>query len=261
MKTIRSRDNPLVRQLIKLAGSSRARRLSGTTILDGEHLIEAYCDAAIDSLELIVASETGMQRGAIVDLMDRAAARSKVVVEDKLLAQVSQVVAPSGILAVIRTPKAPELPSRIEDGIYLEGIQDPGNLGSIMRTALGAGIRSIYLSSGSVFAWSPKVIRAGMGAHFHLCICENVQLRELIERAACKFIATQISAETQIYDADLQGPTTWMFGNEGAGLSSSALDAAGLTVAIPMAGEIESLNVAAAAAICLFEQSRQRRRG
>ena len=259
MKTIRSRDNPLVRQLIKLSSSSRARRLSATTILDGEHLIEAYCEAAIDSLELIVASETGMQRGAIADLMDRAAAREKVVIEDRLLAQVSQVVTPSGILAVIKTPSAPDLPAQIEDGLYLEGIQDPGNLGSILRTSLGAGIRRIYLSSGSVFAWSPKVIRAGMGAHFHLSICENVELRDLSERAACRIIAAQSAAATEIYDVDLSGPTTWMFGNEGAGLSRQALDVAGLRVVIPMAGYTESLNVAAAVAICLFEQGRQRR--
>lgn len=258
MKTIRSRDNPLVRQLIKLSGSSRTRRLSGTTILDGAHLIDAYRTAEIDSFELIVASETGMQRGAIVELMDRAAARTKLVIEDKLLAQVSQVVTSSGILAVIKTPSAPELPSRIEDGLYLEGIQDPGNLGSILRTALGAGIRYIYLSSGSVFAWSPKVIRAGMGAHFHLSICENVELRELTERAACEIIATQSGAGTAIHDTDLRGPAIWMFGNEGAGLSRAALDAAGLTVAIPMAGYTESLNVAAAVAVCLFEQARQR---
>ncbi|OFZ96648.1 MAG: hypothetical protein A3H35_07490 [Betaproteobacteria bacterium RIFCSPLOWO2_02_FULL_62_17] len=258
MKTLRSRDNPLLKQLIKLSGSSRERRLSGTAILDGEHLIEAYCAARIDSLELIVASESGMQRAAISRLMELAPARSRALIEDRLLSQISQVVTTSGILALIKTPQAPELPSRVDDGIFLEGIQDPGNLGSILRSALGAGLRKVFLSKASVFAWSPKVIRAGMGAHFHLAIHENVDLHEICGRATGVMVATQSQAGQSIYDADLRGPAIWMFGNEGAGLSRAAQEAAGLNVRIPMAGKTESLNIAAAAAICLFEQSRQR---
>lgn len=261
MRTIRSRDNPLLKQLTKLSGSSRERRQSGTTILDGEHLIEAYYQAAIGPVELIAASETGMQRTSVASLMERACASSRVVIEDKLLLQVSQVVSPSGILAVIKTPRASDLPPTIESGLILEGIQDPGNLGSIFRTALGAGVRNIYLSDGSVFAWSPKVIRAGMGAHFHLSIYENLNLPLLAQRAATRIIATQAKAARTIYEEDLRTPTIWMFGNEGAGLSQSARDLASTSVSVPMAGYTESLNVAAAVAVCLFEQSRQRRAG
>ena len=258
MKTLRSRDNPLLKQLIKLSGSSRERRLSGTAILDGEHLIEAYCAARTDPLELIVASESGLRRAAISRLMELAPARSRALIEDRLLSQISQVVTTTGILALIKTPQAPLLPSTIDDGIFLEGIQDPGNLGSILRSALGAGVRKVYLSRESVFAWSPKVIRAGMGAHFHLAIHENVELHEICERASGVIVATQSQAGQSIYDADLRGPAIWMFGNEGAGLSPAAQEAAGLNVRIPMAGQTESLNIAAAAAICLFEQYRQR---
>ena len=259
MKILRSRDNPLLKHLIKLSGSSKERRLSGTAILDGEHLIEAYCAAQTDSLELVVASETGMQRPGIKRLMELAPAHSRALIEDRLLSQISQVVTTSGILALIKTPIPPDLPSRIDDGIFLEGIQDPGNLGSILRSALGAGLREVFLSSGTVFAWSPKVIRAGMGAHFHLAIHENVDLRQVCERANGLLIATQSNALESIYDTDLRGPVIWMFGNEGAGLSLAAKEASGSHLKIPMAGYTESLNIAAAAAICLFEQSRQRR--
>jgi len=258
MKTLRSRDNPLLKQLIKLSGSSRERRLSGTAILDGEHLIEAYCAARKDPLDLIVASETGMQRAAISRLMESAPARARALIEDRLLSQISQVVTTSGILALIKTPPAPELPSKIGDGIFLEDVQDPGNLGSILRSALGAGLYRIFLSGRSVFAWSPKVIRAGMGAHFHLAIHENVDLQQIRERASGVIVATQSRAGQSIYDANLRGPTIWMFGNEGAGLSPAAQQASGLNLRVPMAGCTESLNIAAAAAICLFEQLRQR---
>jgi TrmH family RNA methyltransferase len=261
VKTIRSRENVLLKHLIRLSGSSRERRQSGTTILDGEHLIEAYCAAAIGPLEIIAASESGMQRTSIAGLMESAPADSRVVIDDKLLSQISQVVTTSGILAVIKTPRAPDLPLRMEEGLFLEGIQDPGNLGSIFRTALGAGVRNLYLSGGSVFAWSPKVIRSGMGAHFHLAIHENVDLQTLAQRAACRLIATQSSSGTAIYDTALQEAAIWMFGNEGAGLSQAAQDLASARVTIPMAGCTESLNVAAAVAICLFEQVRQRNTG
>src|ERR1035437_1144635 len=121
MKILQSRENPLLKQLIKLSGSSRERRLSGTAILDGEHLIEAYCAARMAPLDLIVASETGMQRAGIRKLMELAPAHSRALIEDRLLSQISQVVTTSGILALIKTPQEPELPSKIDDGIFLEG--------------------------------------------------------------------------------------------------------------------------------------------
>ncbi|MFM9969167.1 MAG: TrmH family RNA methyltransferase [Burkholderiales bacterium] len=258
MKTIRSRDNPLLKQLVKLSASSRERRHSGTTILDGEHLIEAYCGAGLPALESIVASESGMQRSAVVALMEKAEAKTKAIIEDKLLAQISQVVTSSGILAVISTPLPPPMPENIDAGLYLEEIQDPGNLGSIFRTALAAGVRDVYLSSKCVFAWSPKVVRAGMGAHFHLAIHENVTLDRLQAGARGRLLATQAGGGITLHEIDLREPTIWMFGNEGAGLSCGAVAIATKKVTIPMVGLTESLNVAAAVAVCLFEQLRQR---
>ena len=258
MKTIRSRDNPLLKHLVRLSGSSRERRLSGTTLLDGDHLIKAYVTADLGNLELIAASESGIMRGDIAELMESAPARERAILDDKLFAQISQVTTPSGVLAAIRTPPAAAIPERIMDAVFMEGIQDPGNLGSILRSALAAGIPEVYLSKASVFAWSPKVIRAAMGAHFFLLIHENVELDVVFSRAAGQIIATRAQASESIFSADLRGPAIWLFGNEGAGLSEDAQRAASLQLAIPMAGQTESLNIAASAAICLFEQARQR---
>ena len=258
MKKIQSRDNAFYKSLVKLAGSSRARRQSSSTILDGIHLIQAYA-ASGQTAQALIFRDSNLETAEVHGLVGTYAAEHTYILADGLFDSVAQVATPTGIMALVSTPPPLSPPNRVGDAVLLEEIQDPGNLGSILRTSLGAGIRRIYLSSGSVFAWSPKVIRAGMGAHFHLSICENVELRDLSERAACRIIAAQSAAATEIYDVDLSGPTTWMFGNEGAGLSRQALDVAGLRVVIPMAGYTESLNVAAAVAICLFEQGRQRR--
>jgi TrmH family RNA methyltransferase len=139
----------------------------------------------------------------------------------------------------------------------LEGIQDPGNLGSILRSAAASGLRHVLLSPGSVFAWAPKVVRAGQGAHFFLSIHENIAFRDMRTRVRARVIATEPEARASVFEADLRGPIAWMFGNEGAGLSPQAAALATERVRIPMSGQAESLNVAAAVAICLFEQMRQ----
>jgi TrmH family RNA methyltransferase len=139
----------------------------------------------------------------------------------------------------------------------LEDIQDPGNIGSILRSAAAAAVTEVYLSSGCVHAWSPRVLRAGMGAHFALRIHEGIDLMTLIERYPGTVIAAAGDAVRSVYSVDLRGNVALLFGNEGAGLSPRLRAAAHLQVSIPMPGTTESLNVAAAAAVCLFERVRQ----
>jgi TrmH family RNA methyltransferase len=142
--------------------------------------------------------------------------------------------------------------------VLLDQLQDPGNLGSILRSAAAAGMTQVFCSSGTVLAWSPKVLRAGMGAHFVLDIVENADLPSLIATSPIPVLATSSHAQSSIYAADLSQPLAWLFGHEGQGVSQDLLDLARLRVAIPHLGQIESLNVAACAAVCLFEQMRQR---
>jgi len=259
VKSIRSRDNAQVKALIKLASSSRERRRTGSTILEGERLVRAYQETG-GVPETILASESAFARPEIRTFLEETPARGRLVLADALLERISQLVSAAGVAAVVRTPRAGPVPPILSSCLLLENIQDPGNLGSILRTAVAAGIARVLLTRGSVFAWSPKVIRAGMGAHFSLSIFEDVDLGEIARAFSGRIIATEPKAGSSLYELDLRGPVAWLFGNEGSGLSPESRALATDHVHIPMPGPAESLNVAAAAAICLFEQIRQQGR-
>jgi len=259
VKSIRSKDNPQVKALIKLAGSSRERRRTGTTFLEGERLVRAYQESG-GVPETILASESAFARPEIRTFLEDSPARGRLVLADALLERISQLVSAAGVAAVVRTPHAGPVPPTLSSCLLLENIQDPGNLGSILRTAVAAGIPHVFLSRGSVFAWSPKVIRAGMGAHFSLAIFEEIDLGAIARAFSGRIIATEPKAGSSLYELDLKGPVAWLFGNEGSGLSPQSCGLATDHVHIPMPGPAESLNVAAAAAICLFEQIRQQGR-
>src|SRR6266849_8566611 len=173
VKSIRSKDNPQVTALIRLAASSRERRKTGTTILEGEHLVRAYQDSG-GIAEIILASESALARLEVRNFFESVPAKSRLALADPLLERVSQLVSSAGIAAVIRTPLPSPMPQSISSCLLLENIQDPGNLGSILRTAVAAGVAQVFRAKASGFAWSPKVIRAGMGAHFFLSIFEGV---------------------------------------------------------------------------------------
>jgi len=257
VKSIRSKDNPQVKALIKLAGSSRERRRTGSTILEGGHLVRAYQESG-GVAETILASETALADPEVRRFFENIPARSRLELADGLLDRISQLVSSAGVAAVIKTPRPGPVPQSVSDCLLLENIQDPGNLGSILRTAVAAGVSQVFLSKSSVFAWSPKVIRAGMGAQFFLSIFEGVDVDEFARSFRGSVVAMEPRAEASLYELDLRGPVAWVFGNEGAGLSESVRRLATHRVRIPMPGPAESLNVAAAAAICLFEQIRQR---
>lgn len=258
LKRIDSRDNAQVKALVKLAASSAERRRTGTTLIEGERLVGAYSESGGTS-EMIAVGESAYARPEMRKLVDAAPARAKLLLSDRLVDKISQVVTGSGLVAVVKAPKPPEIPRELGAAVLIENLQDPGNLGSILRSAAAAGVRDVFLSPGSVFAWSPKTVRAGMGAHFFLSIYEEADLADVAKRCRGKVIATEPRAKASLYETKLGGDVAWLFGNEGAGLSEAARSIATDWVRIPMPGPSESLNVAAAAAICLFEQVRQRR--
>ena len=257
LKLIRSRDNARFKTLRELASSTRERRKARLALLDGVHLISAY-RARGGVPEQLILSESAASNPEAMQLAAGASGQSVLVLSDSLFSEVAQVATPTGIIALIRTPRPGSLPDRIERCVMLENIQDAGNLGSILRSTAAAGIRTVLLSPGCAFAWSPKVLRAGMGAHFSLDVFDNVDLAAVLPRLSGRLICTSGHATKSIYQADLRGPLAWVFGNEGAGVSAELSAAAAEQVRIPMPGKTESLNVAAAAAICLFEQVRQR---
>lgn len=259
MKHIRSRDNPLVKHLRALAESARERRDSGQTLLDGVHLAEAALAAGV-ALRHLVVSERGMTRAEIIALIDACQDVPVCLLPDALFAQVSPVDAPTGLLAVIETP--PDALGALSGTvIVLDGVQDPGNLGTILRTAAAAGAGDVVLTTGCTQAWSPRALRAGMGGQFRLRIRERADPAALLAGFPGAILATALTEEAQdLYDCDLSGPVAWLFGAEGGGLTSEVASLATAALRIPMPGAVESLNVAAAVAVCLFEQVRQRRR-
>lgn len=260
MRYITSRDNPHFKAIKKLCHSGRERRKLGRIVLDGMHLIESY-GARFGRPEEIVVSETGRQRSEIADYLSSGAAEGAfVVVRDDLFDELATVETPSGILAVVGQPQSLCGLDPRADAVLLDGVQDPGNLGSILRSAAAAGFRQVLLSSDCAQAWSPKVLRAAMGAHFQVDIHEQCDLPAFLGRYQGQSVATELDASTSLYSASLGRPVAWVFGSEGQGVRSHVASAVNYRVVIPMPGALESLNVAAAAAICLFETVRQRLR-
>jgi len=254
VKLIQSRDNAFFKQLKRLAESGRERRKSGRTLLDGVHLVEAY-EAVHAPVETLVVAESALAGGEIAAFV---AGRELVMLADVLMRDLGLVDTPSGLLAVAAIPAAPGLPDSGADAVLLDGVQDPGNVGTLLRTAAAAGIRQVLLSPGCAAAWSPKVLRAGQGAHFILAIHEEADLAAFISGYRGVAAVTCLEQSTSLYEACWEGPLAWVFGAEGQGVRRELLDLAGLRIRIPMPGAVESLNVAAAAAVCLFEAVRRK---
>jgi TrmH family RNA methyltransferase len=258
MRTITSRDNPLYKELKLLAASSQARRKAGRTLLDGVHLCQGYLQLRGAPLQCIV-SEVALANPEVADIVQRCEeARAHVTaLPDALYNAVSQVEHGVGLMFLVDTPAREVAGPLAVSAVLLDNLQDPGNVGSILRSAAAAGITQVYCSAGTAFCWSPKVLRAAMGAHFVLEIYENVDLADLVKNATVAVLATSGYAEQRLYDVDLRRPVAWLLGHEGQGVADDLLALATHQVVIPHLGQIESLNVAACAAVCFFEQLRQ----
>jgi TrmH family RNA methyltransferase len=253
---ILSKSNLRYKALHRLVQSSQERRRTGLSVLDGAHLVAAYCEH-VGRPEDIVVNRAGLADPEVQAILEAPGLAAPTVLGDALFREVSSVATPTGIMAVVRTPLPRPMPVGIDACVMLEELQDPGNLGSILRSCAAAGVEHVLLSPGCVHAWSPRVLRAGMGAHFKLCVHERVDLLAAVRSFEGRVLATRGGARRSLYDADLAGNVAFVFGNEGSGLSPALRSAAHLEVAIPMPGMAESLNVAAAVAVCLFERIRQ----
>ncbi len=256
MKRIASAANPLYADLKRQTAEPRIRRKDAIAILDGAHLLGAALDAGRVP-DLVAVGESRSAATEIAALLARLPERAVMILPDALADALSTVETPTGLIARLAIPAAQQTTGA---AIMLDGVQDPGNVGTMLRTAAAAGLTAAYLSAGCAEAWSPKALRAGMGAQFALAIHEHADLKTRIAADPARVLATDLAAARSLYDVALPADCHFLFGNEGAGLPPELSAAAGLRVRIPMPGSAESLNVAASAAVCLFEWVRQRTR-
>lgn len=254
MNLLRSRDNPRVRQWHALARDGRARRRSGRALLEGAHLLAAFLASGGRPVALLV-SESGRDDAEIAALVRHAGAEP-VLLADPLFRWVVDIATPAGVAAEIEIAGA-STDGAPGDCVFLEGIQDAGNVGAILRSAAAFGVRSAVLDGHCADPWSPKVLRAAMGAHFSL----GIQRASDLAAAVAAFRGTTVCAAAHggraLGEIDLGERVGWILGAEGRGVSAALRSAAAQSATIGLAPGTESLNVAAAAAILFYERTRR----
>lgn len=256
---ISSTDNPIYRRLKQLATSARACREARRTLIEGAHLIQAALAAETSFVTLALsAGHRSQDASALAEQIGARTDAKAIELTASLYDAISPVEHGAGALAEIELAMPP-LPLEIaEDAIYLDNVQDPGNVGALLRTAAAAGVVHVIAGPGCAFPWSPKVMRAAMGAHFALSVYEQVEPQQLGAAFKGEIVAADATGGANLFEAEWGQPTLWLFGGEGQGLSAEAAALAGQHLRIPITTKVESLNVAAAAAVCLFEQQRRR---
>lgn len=246
MTVLKSRDNPRVRHWSSLARDARYRREKGRALIEGPHLLQAFL--ASGKPLALVATEEALQDAEIAALVRRAGVEPSLVSES-IFRNIADAETPQGIAAEIPIPASA---SAKGDHVFLEGIQDAGNVGAILRSAAAFGVAAVVLDRACADPWSPKVLRAAAGGHFSLSISQVSELEKAVEGFEGQLLCTVVRGGVDIRTVKPSRPLGWIFGSEGAGVSAQLQRRAALRITIPMAAASESLNVAATAAICLY---------
>jgi len=243
MSVLRSRDNPRVKRWARLVADARFRRSERRIIVEGPHLLDAALAQGWKVVELLAteASELTAKAG-----------RAPVLVSESVLKSIVDSETPQGVAAELELRQAPSLPAG--DTVFLEGVQDAGNVGALLRSAAAFGIRAAVLDSACADAWSAKTLRAGAGAHFLLQVSQVPRLPAALGTFRGRLLCTVAHGGIALNEANLSGAIGWIFGNEGQGVSAELQAKASLQVRVPTGKGTESLNVAAAAAICFYEK-------
>ena len=253
MTILSSKDNPKVRHWRKLAEDPRYRRAQRRALIEGPHLLQAALQHGRKPLN-VLATEKGAADPEIRRLLQQSAVRP-VVVTEAVLRSIADAESPQGVAAEIELP-APAGKAEVP-AVFLEGVQDPANVGAIFRTSAALGVRRVVLDQTCADAWSPKALRAGMGGHFALQVRETRELLSELDAFQGTVVCAVVRDGVQLPGASLNGALAWVFGAEGVGLSAAVLERADVKVTIPITPGTDSLNVAASAAICLYEAYRR----
>lgn len=254
-----SLQNPLVKQLRKLH-QARQRQEQGAFLLEGTHLLEEAC-ATDFPLEVVCCTPDWRDRHPTLWLQLTQQAHRVELVSAGVIEAIATTTSPDGVVATARREVTRSLNHAASLGIALETLQDPGNLGTIIRTAAAAGVEALWLSADSVDLDHPKVLRATAGQWFRLPMSITDDLYAEVNRCkqqSIQVVATLPQASLTYWQANFTRPTLMLLGNEGGGLSEKLAATADVQVSIPLAAGVESLNVAIAAALMLYEAKRQR---
>ena len=242
---IGSRDNPLFKQLRRLAGDSSAYRKLGRIWVEGEHLCLAAFAHGLKA-DLAAFSESFVANALVQRSWD---ATRTIVMTDPLFARISALESPAGCGIALTLPAPPDIAPRAAS-VVLDRVQDAGNVGSILRSAAAFGFAQVLALKGTAALWAPKVVRAGMGAHFGLRLIEGLEAGDL-DALEVPLLQTSSHQGDWLHRANLPQPCAWVFGHEGQGVGAALAERASRSIRIAQPGGQESLNVAAAAAICL----------
>jgi TrmH family RNA methyltransferase len=256
---ITSPHNPRLARVRALLEKRAQRQEEGLFVVEGVRLVEEALTAGLRP-ELVLVSEKLSERGRAAARDFSASGAEVLEVAPRLMEGLAGTETPQGILAVLALPR-PALPPKLTFALICDNLRDPGNLGTLLRSAAAAGAGAVLLSPGTTDAYAPKVLRAGMGAHFRLPVL-HMTWEEI--RAACaarglRVFVAEAAEGAACWDQDLRQPLALMVGSEAEGSTPEALALAGQPITIPMPGKSESLNAAVAASIILFEVVRQRR--
>lgn len=259
MRLIESKDNALFKRVQRLTHDKR--ELDGTDQLiwlEGIHLCQMWLERR--GLPELAVFEMDRHSEELLELARFLPGHRCVTFSPTLMNAVSQVGQGQGVGFIVRVPRTQAWTVPTGRAVLLDQIQDPGNVGTVLRTAVAVGLEAVYLTPGCASAWSQKVLRSGQGAHFSIQLFEQVDGQELLEKAALPVLVTSLGPDAgDLYDSRLPETGIWVFGNEGQGVSPVLMAKASQRLFIPQAPGVESLNVAIATALCLYEQKRQHR--
>jgi RNA methyltransferase, TrmH family len=254
---ITSRDNPLLKELRKLSSDSTAYRKIGRVWLEGDHLCSAALVRGVQPA-IAVYSESYMPLANVFTASEAIKKIVKtIVIPDKLWQDISSLESPAKMGFVIDVPTSVPISPTVAT-VILDRVQDAGNVGSILRSAAAFGFKQVIALTGTAALWSPKVLRAGMGAHFGLQLVEGASLEDLPVLTVPLVVTSSHQGDflqNLMQNKQLPQPCAWVMGHEGQGVRTELLQQAKVTVRIGQPGGEESLNVAAAAAICLHASS------
>lgn len=256
---ITSLQNSQVKNIIKLNQKAKARKEQGLFIAEGRKM---FLEAPLSWIDKVYVAESMEEDD---EVMKKASQTSWETVADSVFRQMSDTQTPQGVLTVLRKPSyhIEEIVGKENPIIVvLEDLQDPGNAGTIFRTAEGAGVDGVFLTKTCVDITNPKVIRATMGSVYRMpfvYVEDVVSLKEKLQSRGIRFFAAHLQGKNTYYEESYQKGTAFLIGNEGKGLTEQAAEAADCLIRIPMCGQLESLNAAMAAGILLYEAARQRR--